>query len=435
MTKARIVAVVFILLLSLVLRFHNYAIYPQRGATSDEYTYSFLGVSLLKEHIPISWSSFSAYKNREDLTVKNLYFPIVYPYFDHPPLYGLLIGGWALLFGEDTFTKITLETIRIVPIILATFSSILLFLLANRLYGYDVAILSLLIYTTTTIFVMNNRVVVAENLLSVLFLLLVYVINKFSKKMSYRKAILVGSICGLSLLTKMLGVAAFFFALYLLISEKVNKRFIIVFSCSLLVFIGALLVYAFYYDWDLFWEIQAAQAGRMIGPQTLRLLTQDPVIVNKVFYDGWYFMGFFALFFSFFDYKKNKFIIMPATIYFILLLLSMTREGHSGWYMIPLFPFMSIAIGNLLKEIVSKVSFLFVVFLLFVGMSEMHLLHEIPFGLNPTRFRLLLFFLLVPFIVAYLTGNKRLIKILCHIFFYLFIVGNFLSTYYYVHPS
>ena len=435
MTRTKIVAVVFILLISLVLRFHNYAIYPQRGATSDEYTYAFLGVSLLKDQIPISWSSFSAYKNREDLTINNLYFPIVWPYFDHPPLHGLLIGGWAILFGEDSFTKITLGTIRIVPIILATVSSILLFLLAESLYSYKVAIWSLLIYSTTTIFVMNNRVAVAENLISVFFLSAAYLIHKFPKRINYKKAILVGSICGLSLLTKILGIGAFFIALYLLISEKVKKKLIVVFCFAFLLFVGLLLGYAFYYDWDLFWQIQFLQGVRAIGPQTFLLLTQDPVIVNKVFYDGWYFIGFFSLFFSFFDYKKNKFIVIPFIIYFLLLLVSMTREGHSGWYMIPIFPFMSIAIGQLLRQIIDKASFLFIVFLLFVGMSEIHLLYEVPFGLNQFRFRLLMVLLFVPFLAVYLTGKKKLIRNFCNIFFYLFIIGNFVITFYYVHPS
>src|SRR3989338_10877768 len=101
-----------ILLLGFFIRVHNYSIYPQRGATSDEYTYSFLGVSLLKEGIPISWSNFSVYKNKYDMTIRDLYFPIVYPYFDHPPLNGLLVGGLSILLGQDTFVDIDLATIR-----------------------------------------------------------------------------------------------------------------------------------------------------------------------------------------------------------------------------------------------------------------------------------------------------------------------------------
>ncbi len=79
MTKLRILLVVLILLVGLILRLHNYSVYPQRGATSDEYSYSFLGVSLLTKGVPVSWSAVSAYKHRSDLTIKNINFPSAGP--------------------------------------------------------------------------------------------------------------------------------------------------------------------------------------------------------------------------------------------------------------------------------------------------------------------------------------------------------------------
>src|SRR3989344_3403790 len=122
MTTAQKLFVGAILVLGIILRFHNYDVYPQRGATSDEYTYSFLGQSLLTKGVPISWSYFDAYKNREDLTIDKLYFPIVWPYFDHPPLNGLVVALWAIARGETTFEQIQLSTIRLVPIALTTIS-------------------------------------------------------------------------------------------------------------------------------------------------------------------------------------------------------------------------------------------------------------------------------------------------------------------------
>src|SRR3989304_7973425 len=166
MNTKQILFVVLILLGSLVLRLHNYTVYPQRGATSDEYSYSFQGVSLLTQGIPISWSAFTAYRNRFDLTIDTIYFPMVSPYFDHTPLNGIVTGGWAILFGENSFEKITLGTIRLVPIILSMISSVLVFLLAQRLYGYDTGIWALVIYASVTTFVMNGRVVLAENLIA-----------------------------------------------------------------------------------------------------------------------------------------------------------------------------------------------------------------------------------------------------------------------------
>src|SRR5258708_39769402 len=103
MSKFKIGIVIFILFIGLILRLHNYALYPQRGASSDEYTYSFLGISLLTKGVPESWSNLTAYKNKYDLTVRKLYFPMIYPYYDHPPLNGLLVLGWSILNGKTKF--------------------------------------------------------------------------------------------------------------------------------------------------------------------------------------------------------------------------------------------------------------------------------------------------------------------------------------------
>ena len=435
MSRLKVFLIVCILFLNLVLRFHNYTAYPQRGATSDEYTYAFLGVSLLTKHIPISWSSFPEYKHRYNLTIKNIYFPIVYPYFDHPPLNGLLVGSWALLFGQNTFEKIDLKTIRMIPIFLGIISSFLVFLIAQRVYSYKIGVWSLLIYSTVTVFIMNTRVVVAENLLTVFMLLSLFLFITFQKKMTFKKSALLGILCGLALWTKVLGISVFFILLFLFIKEKTKKKHILTFSISFFAFVLVLLGYAYYYDWHLFWVIQAFQSGRNIGPETLRLLTQDPVIVNKVFYDGWYFFGFFSLFFTFLDYKKNKFLIIPFFIYFSFLLLSMTKEGHSGWYMIPLFPFMSISAAYLLTDFIKRESFLFLVFSLFIGLSEIRLLYEEPFGINSPRFRILFLFIIAPYLIAKLFNKKVLASWISQFFFYLFILGNIFVTFYYIHPA
>lgn len=435
MSKVKILLVICILLFSLILRAHNYTYYPQRGATSDEYTYSFLGVSLLTKHIPISWSSFPEYKNRYDLTIAHLYFPIAYPYFDHPPLNGLLTGAFALAFGQNTFEKITLDVIRILPMILSSISSLLLFLIAYRLYGYRPALWALLIYTTTTIFVMNMRVVVAENLLTLLFLLGIYLLIIWKNTLTVKKIIILGILSGLAFLAKILGVALFFSFLYLFLNQKIKPSRLYIFIGVFLIFVGILLGYAAYYDWNLFWAIQGEQSHRTIGPETLLLLFASPTIVNKVVNDGWYFFGFFAMFYSFLDYQKNKYIVVPAFIYFMLLLISLTNQGHSGWYMIPLFPFMAIATSVFIHHAIEKMSFSYLFFILFIGMYHIEQLYEAPFGLTPLVFRILVSLLFFPLLYFHLQGNSKKFSFVAQVLFYIFILGNSFLTYNYVHPS
>lgn len=427
--------IIAVLILSLYIRFHNYTVYPQRGATSDEYTYSFLGVSLLTKHEPISWSSFPAYKNVQNLTIKKIYFPIVHPYFDHPPLNGLLVGGWALLFGENTFQKISLETIRLVPIFLGLISSILVFLIGKKLYGFKTGLWALLIFSTVTTFVMNMRVVVAENLLTPILLSSLYLFLRFEKNIKTKHTILLGILCGLGLLTKMLGVVVFLTILYLFLLKKLPRKQLYILTGIFLVFVLLLFGYGTYYNFDLFLQVQFMQGSRDIGPQTLWLIMLSPTIVNYVFYDAWYFFGMFALLCNFSSIKKNMITIAPAFIYLLLLIFTLTQHGHSGWYLIPLFPFMSLAIANMLVESLKSKNFIYFVFLIFIAVIQIPNAYERAFGLTGEQYRILLLLIFVPFFISYHSKNDRWWKILGNFWFYILIYYTLNSTLNYIHPA
>lgn len=428
------VLVILILSLSLFLRIHNYTEYPQRGATSDEYTYSFLGLSLLKNHIPISWSAFPEYKNPHYITIKGIVFPIVKPYFDHPPLNGLLVGGFVYFSGQDTFEKIKLSTIRVVPILLGMISSILVFLIALQLYDFKTAIFALLIFSTSTIFVMNMRVVVAENLLVVFFLLTTYIFTRF-KKLSFKSIILIGIFSGLSLWTKILGFTLFVSSLSLLSLDRYKKKHISVFISIFLIFFILLLLYGAFYDWNLFLQIQTSQGSRNIGPLSLLMLLNQPVIVNKVYFDGWYFFGFLALFFSFLDFKENKYIIIPSLFYLLILTITLTKEGQSGWYAILLFPYMAIASARFVTKLFEKPSFAVFIFLIFIGYFHIENIYASAFGLSSISYRILFILLFLPCFISLFAKKDTLYRFLVAFYFYFFILGNFISTFYYIHPA
>ena len=429
------IIVAFILFFSFFLKIHNYTVYPQRGATSDEYTYSFLGVSLLTKHVPISWSYFGAYKNRQDLTINKIYFPIVWPYFDHPPLNGLVVGGWALLFGENTFEKIQLSVIRIVPIFLSTMSSFFIYLIARRRYGFRTALWAILIYVTVPIFVIQSRVVLAENLLTPLLLLAIYVYDYMQKHVSLKYMMLLGVLSGLSLWTKEVGICVFIIVCFFMIMDRVRihlfSSFIFVFALFLLGYVA----YGMYFDREVFWNIITTQTTRDVGPQTLLYLLSTPIIINKIYYDGWYFLGFISLFASLLHIKELKIIIIPAFIYFLLLLSLLTQKAEMGWYLIPLFPFLAIVTSKLLVDSLQKGNWYIIVMILFVGFSHMQHLYQENFGFTTGHFRFFSVVLFGPFILAILSKKEKIFQKLGSVYFYSFILGNIYLTYQYVHPA
>ena len=433
--NAKILVVAVILSLGLGLILHNYAQYPQRGASADEYTYSFLGLSLIKDGVPASWSHFSAYKNKYSLTINNAYFSIVYPYFDHPPLNGLLVASVALLNGESEFYQISLATIRLVPIFLFMVTSILVFLIGKKLYGYKTGLWALLINTTTPIIVMNARVVFAENLLTPLFLLALYLYILFKDKLNIPIVFLLGTLSGLAIWTKELGIIVFISLLYLFIEKKQSLRLTLLLISTTLLFGLGYVLYGAYYDWGLFKDIVTIQSTRNIGPDNLLILLFKPIIVNKEYYDGWYFLGLLSIFTALIKYTKHKIIIVPAIVYFLLLIISASQDIISGWYMIPMFSLMSLLVAALLVESQRKFNWYPLAMLLFVGLAQSKLIFEPNFGLASSQFRLFMVIMFLPVIGAMMFQNGRVYSYLVSIWFYLFILGNVYLTYNYVHPA
>ncbi|MBI2442346.1 MAG: glycosyltransferase family 39 protein [Candidatus Levybacteria bacterium] len=426
---------ILIIFLSLWVRFYHYTYFPQRGATSDEYTYSFLGTSLLSQGVPVSWSAFRAYPKRIDLTIDGIYFPIVSPYFDHPPGYALILGSFLLASGQAAFESQQLATIRLMPIILSTLTGILIFFFVKREYRFSVAILSLFLYSTVTIFVMNQRVSVAENQLALLFVFAIYLFSRWKKKLTRRRVVALGVIAGITFLTKIMGLSLLVFLVLLFLWNRVKYQYTCILVITWMFFVGLLFIYAAYYDWQLFWEIQALQSSRDIGPEALQMLLLQPVIVNKVYYDGWYFVGFLALGFLSLNYKKHLLILIPATVYFLFLLSSLSQAGQSGWYMIPMFPFMVIATAIFVIDVLKKKNVAFLIVCFLVGISQIQYFFEPYFGFSSLTYRVLLGLLFLPLILLFLFKKDVWFGRLSFLYFIFFLLTTIVITYRYVHPS
>ena len=437
MSFRQILTVFTILLLSLILHLHQYTDYPQRGASSDEYTYSFMGISLLTHGVPSSWSNFTPYSavKHYDLTINHLYFWIVEPYFDHPPLHGLLVGAWAMLNGENTFEKVQLSTIRLVPITLSVLTTFLIFILGKSQFGYATGIWAMLIYATSTIMVMNTRVVFAENLLSPLFLSALYLYGQMKKSMSTKTALLLGLLCGLAFWTKVAGSIVFVTLCVLFLYDRQKFKPILIVTSMMVLAVLLYVAYGMHYNAEVFWQILTIQSTRLIGPDSLHLLMTKPVIVNKVFYDGWYIVGFIALFFTMVDTKKYKLIAIPGLLYLLSQVIAINREGESGWYMIVMYPFFALSLGVLAQEYLAKKNLFITLISLFVGLSYILNFFEPAFGLNATAYRITFSILLGPPLLIYLFANEKWTARCNMLWFMLLLFVGALQTYLYVHPA
>src|SRR3989338_5565310 len=128
-----------IVILGFLLRSHNLYTWPREGATFDEYAWTWLGINLIQKQTPISWSSQPQYTNREHLIYRGARFFLVKPYLEHPPVFGLVVGSFALLNGARDMYDIDIKTIRPLALLLGVVSTVLVFLLTKELYDRKTA--------------------------------------------------------------------------------------------------------------------------------------------------------------------------------------------------------------------------------------------------------------------------------------------------------
>ena len=124
--------VALILALGLFLRLHDYTQAPKLADNQDELAWTWAGLSLLEDHSPTSWSYLLAYPHVFAIPEPDngQLLPGVHPWLDHPPLFAVLMGGYAWLAGERHFQDVSVAVIRL-PVIMLSLLTLLL--------GQDVA--------------------------------------------------------------------------------------------------------------------------------------------------------------------------------------------------------------------------------------------------------------------------------------------------------
>src|SRR3989344_6600450 len=109
----KVLLLIGVMVLAFKLRAENYAKVPLAGESLDEYSNVWVGWSLLKWGMPVGGLGVGGYQNREYhyINVDRIYqtgmYPnpveINYPWFDHPPLLGLVTGSYAYVKGARVF--------------------------------------------------------------------------------------------------------------------------------------------------------------------------------------------------------------------------------------------------------------------------------------------------------------------------------------------
>src|SRR5260370_13500642 len=136
--RFKYVILIGIILLGFLLRSNNLYTWPRLGATFDEYAWTWLGISLIQNHLPTSWSPHLVYSNAKDITYQKTHFRLVTPYLEHPPLFGLVAGSYALVSGVKDMYHLDLQHVRGLALILGIIIILIVYFFASMIYDVSI---------------------------------------------------------------------------------------------------------------------------------------------------------------------------------------------------------------------------------------------------------------------------------------------------------
>lgn len=417
-------------MLGVFLRHDKFRTIPRHGATFDEFAWTWLGINLIQKHTPISWSSQPQYTQRKEIRYQGAAFLLVKPYLEHPPLFGLVAGSFAIANGAKNMYDVTLAKIRPLSLILGTFSILMVFLLSNEIYGKEVALISSLLYATVPTIAIGSRIVQNENFLIPFWLLSIYLLLRYLKTGRKRFRNIAGFIAGLLSLAKVPWLVVGL-SLSMILSFKNKWRDALVVGGVTLLIFSVFIFYGLYFDKELFinlWKLQIARYD--ITFSGFFSLFKDPLLVDRFYLDGWVFFGWFSLVLLLKDFKKNFPIVIPLIAYLVTYIFGIPNEPAHGWYRYPFYPFLLISTAVILKEEMKKNSFVTLFFILFVGLALLQNTWQNTFGFSYLAYRS--FILLGTLPVLYLIWKDKSSSKLVIFWLILFTVLNISSVLIYI---
>ena len=355
---------------------------------TDEFNYVWQGISLRRYGLPLGWTTLiDGYSNPQLQTrqgvldgfgisiegklidldqfridprpittvaqidymkgMEHMYF--VAPFFDHPPLGGLIysLGVDRQVVNVD---EVEPADFRKPALGLAIVSSVLLFLLLYLITTNPwVGTLAVIIYSTVPTYLLASRMSFLENtvipfiLAHLVLLVLTARLNSksFSSTVVYILAFSSGLVGGASVLTKESAIGFLFGSLILLAINKVRKKAIILFLIGLLLPILGYLVWGYWLQKNLFLEILTANSNRgYFG--AIKLVAMLEALKFKNFpIDGWWVWGFISLLMVSIN-VKNKYLLFVTIPLFTHLLTVLLLGSHNyPWYFIACIPLLA----------------------------------------------------------------------------------------------
>ncbi|MCW1949647.1 MAG: glycosyltransferase family 39 protein [Candidatus Shapirobacteria bacterium] len=430
-----------IIVLAFFLRKKNYAQIPIPGQSVDEYSYSWVGLSLIKTGMPIGVSGIPGYQNQfsKYINVDRLYqtlssdpLSINYPWMDHPPLLGLITGGYAAISGANVFEDTTSLLIRRPIIIISTISVALLMIFCWLNFRFLTAVISGSIYATTPLIVLSSRMIQAENAIIPCLLLVMIFSSLYFRQKKDIWLIFAAIISGIATLFKLTGVVCHLYIFFSLIfyyqkfNSKLFKDFLFFLGISLPI-TSLFFFYGISYGSKNFFNILFSNANRFygIGPNAIiDLIRNQRLTQHKFLPEIWLIIGWITFFLSFSKTKKTlpQSLIFISLISYLIVYLFFGSQPY-GWYTFPFWPLLILSLTAFFDENLTNQKNLLLTFIIAItifGANLARIMGIFEFQKYSTLWRFLIpatiFFLIVKYLIKKPTSRILNFIILALIF-------------------
>jgi hypothetical protein len=403
-----------------IIRLHNYDKIPG-PSHAEELLYSWSGIYLIETGVPQSWSTLDYPKSAKvyDGIVgnrSNLFLPatLYRPWLDEPPLYSLMSGGVAHLYGDDRTVVLPVSHTR-VPSMFASLAVMgLVFFVTFSFFGYWQGVLAMTVYGTCQILIFASRLSVPENMIALGViggLLLAKAYLKSSNKYFPWVWGLMSALLGLMKPT------GFFMAplgMFLSFTQKKWRDAVVILGVTLSG-VAAYVYYGYSIDWNIFKNIVAIQGTRFAGWSGLGYIFTSPAYDIFTVNDGWYIFAMLAsVFYIFKNHKsKNLWLVSLFFMYWVLVgLLSGTEGDLLPWYRYPFFPLLAVFGGLMLYKLIKKADFFSASIILGLLMSSRYfLMNAFRPTTPPNTFRIVFLLAMIPSLAYYLWKKKWLLSL------------------------
>jgi uncharacterized membrane protein len=361
-----------VIVLAAALRFHEFTQAPVLDDNQDALQFAWAGLTLITKHVPYAWEYFSAYHYELHLYSNGELYHIVHPWLNHPPLFALLVGGWAYILGARELDDVTVAMIRPVAIVLGLLSMYLAYVLGRRTLGSRATMVGLILLAVSPGAVLLGREVETEALLAPMLLLALILVHRINTGEGGRvEAAVVVLLCLLMPLVKVSGVViAGGLAVVLIATDR--WRLAVATAVAAAAGFGLFAAYGALFDLKLWLAVlaewQTHRHGVLAGFEYL----SDSSGIGRAFHDGWWFLGLLGLGAIVIRGRQGPRPMLLATTVAVYAagmaaIGDVLVQGRYGWYRIVLYPILYMVAGYMLWQSVKRPSVPGILFIVVLG--------------------------------------------------------------------